>query len=127
METSGHCIIRMSLKFNVPIVNHDNEYNEMEFFPGKYHFIWDNNCHETFTNDISSPQVISKLVNFMADIDTGGITDINQLTKQFTNSIIDTATSCVKFRLNKKLQKKRKRKQGWFHNNCELMRKDVKR
>ncbi|CAC5392306.1 DNAH [Mytilus coruscus] len=90
-------------------------------------FIWDNNCHETYTNDISSPQMISKLANFMADVDTGCITDINQMTKQFTD-IIDTATSCVKFKLNaKKLKKKRKRKQEWFNNNCELMMKDVRR
>ncbi|CAC5411314.1 unnamed protein product [Mytilus coruscus] len=72
VETSGHCIIRMSLKFNVPIVNHDNEYTNMEFLPGN--FIWDNNCHETYTNDISSPQVISKLAKFMGDVYTGGIT-----------------------------------------------------
>jgi hypothetical protein len=89
--------------------------------------VWDNNFHEKYTNDISSPQTISKLANFMADVDTGSITDRNQMTKQFTDSVIDTATSCVKYKLNKKLNNKNKRKQEWFSNNCELMRKDVRR
>ena len=124
VETSGHCIIRMALNINTPIVNHDNEYLNMEFLPGN--FVWDNNSHEKYTNDISSPQAISKLANVMADVDTGGITDINQMTKQFTDIIIDTATSCVKYKLNKKLKNKHKRKQEWFSNNCELMRKDVR-
>jgi hypothetical protein len=70
---------------------------------------------------------ISKLANVMEDDDTGSITDINQMTKQFTDSVIDTATSCVKYKLNKKLNNKNKRKQEWFSNNCELMRKDVRR
>ena len=34
------------------------------------------------------------------------ITDINQMTKQFTDIIIDTATSCVKYKLSKKLKNK---------------------
>ena len=55
------------------------------------------------------------------------ITDINQVTKQFTDIIIDTATFCVKYKLNKKLKNKYKGKQEWFSNNCELMRKDVRR
>ena len=55
------------------------------------------------------------------------ITDINQVTKQFTDIIIDTATFCVKYKLNKKLKNKYKRKQEWFSNNCELMRKDARR
>ena len=54
------------------------------------------------------------------------ITDINQVTKQFTDIIIDTATFCVKYKLNKKLKNKYKRKQEWFSNNCELMRKDAR-
>jgi hypothetical protein len=97
----------------------------MEFLPGN--FMRDNNSHEKYTNDISSPQAISKLANVMEDDDTGSITDINQMTKQFTDSIIDIATSCVKYKLNKKLKNKNKRKQEWFSNNCELMRKDVRR
>jgi hypothetical protein len=51
----------------------------MEFLPGN--FVWDNNSHEKYTKDISSPQAISKLANCMADVDTGGtfcITDINR-------------------------------------------------
>jgi hypothetical protein len=46
----------------------------------------------------------------MADVDTGSITDRNQMTKQFTDSVIDTATSCVKYKLNKKLKNKYKMK-----------------
>jgi hypothetical protein len=41
----------------------------MEFLPGN--FMWDNNSHEKYTNDISSPQAISKLANVMEDDDTG--------------------------------------------------------
>jgi hypothetical protein len=33
----------------------------------------------------------------------------------------------IKYKLNKKLKNKHKRKQEWFNNNCELMRKDVRR
>jgi hypothetical protein len=40
----------------------------MEFLPGN--FMWDNDSHEKYTKDISSPQAISKLANFMADVDT---------------------------------------------------------
>jgi hypothetical protein len=52
VETSGHCIIIMTLNINTPIVNHDNEYLNMEFLPGN--FVWDNNSHEKYTNDISA-------------------------------------------------------------------------
>jgi len=36
VETSGHCIISMALNINIPIVNHDNEYLNIEFLPGNF-------------------------------------------------------------------------------------------
>jgi hypothetical protein len=58
----------------------------MEFLPGN--FMWDNNSHEKYTNDISSPQAISKLANVMEDDDTGSITDIKITWQKFHIKIL---------------------------------------
>ena len=124
IETSGHCRIRTAININDIIHNSENEYENMEFWPGN--FCWDANCKENYTNALTSDVNVTKLSNFMANVDTGEITDVNLMTKQLTDIIIDTATSTVQFKINKNNTRNRRRKQEWFNGDCQKMRSEIR-
>ena len=75
---------------------------------------------------LTSDEIVKDLSNFLSESDTEPEVNINDFTKQLSDILIKAASNSVTFKLHcirTKNKNKRKHRNKWFNNNCNVMRR----
>ena len=88
--------------------------------------IWDPKKAELLKKDLSSQNVINKMISLNKKIDKAASTDeIDKFTKEFTDLLFDSSAKCMKLAKKRKMPKKPKKK-AWFNSDCEKLKHRLK-
>lgn len=123
-EFSDHSVIWTGFKSKVLNYNVDqNEDFNYEMLPGKYNL--ESGSQLDFVNTLAESNTSCMINQFLLEVNNP-TADINTLSTNLNNIILQSANKCFYFKIciNKKNGKKRYKKK-WFNGNCLLMKREL--
>lgn len=123
-ELSDHSLLWTGLKNNSNYIysqiNNNINTKDCDLLPGKYNL--ESGSREKFVEAVQDSKLL--IDQFLLEVNNPEM-DINNLSENLSNIILDSANKTFNFRPFKGKRKKKKGKQKWFNGNCKFFKREL--